>query len=98
MPVKDDLLEILCCPLTKVSLKVVDADTVAMINDRIAAGEVQYESGAAVTDPLEEALATVDNQRLYAIKDSIPVMLVDESIPAAQLGETVQAKLAGSGS
>lgn len=94
MPIKSDLLEILCCPLTKTPLKVVDANTIAKINERIAAGKVKYESGDGVKDALEEALATVDNQRLYALKDSIPVMLVNESIPAGQLGEEIAAMLA----
>ena len=79
MPVKEDLLEILCCPLTKTPLKVAAPEALSRINERIAAGEVRYESGAVVKDPLEEALVTVDHQR-------IPVMLIDESIPTAQLG------------
>ncbi len=89
MPIKPDLLEILCCPLTKTPLKVVDAGALARINERIAAGQVRYEGGAPVTEALQEALVTVDNQRLYAIKDNIPVMLIDESIPAAQLGDEI---------
>jgi uncharacterized protein YbaR (Trm112 family) len=94
MPVREDLLEILCCPLTKSPLKVVAAEALSRINERIAAGEVRYESGAPVKEALEEALVTVDGQRLYAVKDSIPVMLIDESIPTAQLGSEIQALLA----
>jgi uncharacterized protein YbaR (Trm112 family) len=93
MPVKEDLLEILCCPKSMTPLKVVGAEAIAMINERIQAGGVEYEDGSAVKEPLEEALATVDNERLYAVKDSIPVMLVDESIPAVQLGEEALAAL-----
>jgi uncharacterized protein YbaR (Trm112 family) len=89
MPVKEDLLEILCCPLTKTPLKVAAPEALNRINERIAAGEVRYESGAVVKDPLEEALVTVDHQRIYAVKDSIPVMLIDESIPTAQLGAEI---------
>lgn len=94
MPVREDLLEILCCPLTKTPLKVVSAEALQRINERIAASEVRYENGAPVKEALEEALVTVDGQRLYAVKDSIPVMLIDESIPAAQLGPEIQALLA----
>lgn len=93
MPIKEDLLEILCCPLSKKPLKVVSQEAIAGINERISAGGIQYESGAPVKEPLEEALVTVDNERLYAVKDSIPVMLVEESIPAAQLGEEILGKL-----
>lgn len=89
MPIKEDLLEILCCPKSMSPLKLVDAAAIARINERISTGGVQYEGGADVKEPLEEALVTVDKDRLYAIKDSIPVMLVDESIPTAQLGAEV---------
>ncbi|MCW5977243.1 MAG: hypothetical protein KIT09_04160 [Bryobacteraceae bacterium] len=86
MPVKPDLLEILCCPLTKTPLKALDDDAIRDINERIGAGQVKYESGAVVKDPLQEGLITVDGQRIYAVRDGIPVMLVDESIPTGQLG------------
>ena len=89
MPVREDLLEILCCPLTKVSLKVLEEDAIARVNERIGAGEVQYENGTAVSEPIEEALVTLDLKRLYVVRDSIPVMLVEESIPAEQLGAGV---------
>lgn len=87
MPIKEDLLEILCCPLTKTPVRVLEAAGVAAVNARIEAGQVKYENGNAVEEPLEEALITTDGARIYAIKDGIPIMLVDESIPAAQLGE-----------
>lgn len=89
MPIKEDLLEILCCPETKEPLKLVAPETLARINERVAAGKVQYESGEPVTEAIEEALITVDEQRVYTIKDSIPVMLVEESIPTAQLGDAL---------
>jgi uncharacterized protein YbaR (Trm112 family) len=93
MPIKEDLLEILCCPKTMTSLRIVGADALAKVNEQIATGQVQFESGEPVKEPLEEALVTVDAQRLYAIKDSIPVMLIDESIPVSQLGDEVIASL-----
>ena len=93
MPIKEDLLEILCCPKTMVRLRLARADALAKVNERIATGEVQYESGEPVKEPLEEALITVDAKRLYAIKDSIPVMLIDESIPASQFDDEILAAL-----
>jgi uncharacterized protein YbaR (Trm112 family) len=96
MPVKEDLLEILCCPISMERLHVVDAAILAKVNERIASGEVLHEDGETASEPLEEALATESGQRLYAIKDSIPIMLVDESIPSAQLGEEIASSLASS--
>jgi uncharacterized protein YbaR (Trm112 family) len=90
MPVKPDLLEILCCPLTKTPLKIVPAETIQKINERISAGQVKYESGAVAKEPLQEALITVDDKRIYAVRDSIPVMLVDESISTEQLSNLFQ--------
>jgi|YNPMSStandDraft_1061717.scaffolds.fasta_scaffold06810_3 uncharacterized protein YbaR (Trm112 family) len=89
MPVREDLLEILCCPLTKSPLKLVPQEVLDRINERIAQGGVRYESGAVVKERLEEALVTVDHQRLYAVRESIPVMLIEESIPTAQLGAEI---------
>lgn len=90
MPIKEDLLEILCCPETKEGLQLVEPETLRRINERIAAGEVRYQSTQPVREPLEEALITLDGSRIYAIRDSIPVMLVEESIPAAQLGDLIR--------
>ncbi len=89
MPVREDLLKILCCPLTKMPLKVLDEGAVAQIKQLIGAGQVQYENGAEVKESIEEALVTVDHKRLYVVRDSIPVMLVDESIPADQFGDDI---------
>lgn len=93
MPIKQDLLEILICPKSKQPLQVVGAEAIATINQSIEGGSVKYEDGSLVKEPLQEALVTADRQRLYAVKDSIPIMLIDESIPTAQLGEQVLATL-----
>ena len=89
MPVKEDLLEILCCPKSMEALSVVDAAVIEKINEQIAAGGVTYENGDPVKEPLDEGLVTKSNDRIYAVKDSIPIMLVDESLPTAQLGGEV---------
>lgn len=93
MPVKQDLLEILCCPRTRIPLRVMTAEVIEKINNKISAGQVKYASGDNVKDPLEEALITVDNKWIYAVKDSIPVMLVEESIATEQLGEEILSQL-----
>ena len=39
MPISKDLLEILCCPRTRVPVQMVPEDQLAQLNQRIQAGE-----------------------------------------------------------
>ena len=85
MPISQDLLEILCCPRTKVPVQMVPEDQLAQLNERIQAGGVKYHDGSDVEKPLDEGLITEDGETTYRIDDSIPVMLIDQGIPMAQL-------------
>jgi uncharacterized protein YbaR (Trm112 family) len=87
MPVDKKLLEILCCPVTKIPVKPLAKAKLAALNRRIAAGEVKLADGSAVEAPLEEALITDNGTTIYRIESSIPVMLEDQGIPTAQLGD-----------
>lgn len=86
MPISQDLLEILCCPKTKVPVEMLAAEKLETLNERIAAGGVVYADGSAVEKPLQEALITTDGQTIYRIDDGIPVMLIDQAIHTNQLG------------
>lgn len=86
MPISSDLLEILCCPETKVPVEMLPADKLATLNARVEAGEVAYVDGGKVEKPLQEALMTTDGKTVYRIDDDIPVMLVDKGIPTRQIG------------
>ncbi len=87
MPISNELLEILCCPKSKVAVKMVpEADLTAM-NARIEQGGINYEDGTAVDKPLQEALITEDGKTLYRVDDNIPVMLIERGIVAEQLGD-----------
>lgn len=77
-----DLLEILCCPETHQTLAPVDDATVAALNSRIAGGQVKNRAGKPVTEPVEGALRREDGQYLYLIRRKIPIMLIDEAVPA----------------
>lgn len=85
MPINADLLEILCCPETKVPVEVLPEDKLAKLNERISAGEVVYKDGSKVDKPLQEGLITEDNQTVYRVDDDIPVMLVDQGIATRQI-------------
>ena len=85
MPISEELLQILCCPRTKVPVVMLSADQLAQLNEQISKGNVKYQNGEVVDKPLQEGLITEDAETIYRIDDDIPVMLVDQGIPAKQM-------------
>ncbi len=74
------LLAILCCPETKQDLELLDDATVKRINKRIAAGGLKNRGGDEVKDPIDGALLREDRAFFYAVREDIPIMLIDEAI------------------
>ena len=87
MSVDPKLLEILVCPITKVSVQALGKQKLATLNRAIAEGGVKYLGGTVVDTPLDEALVTTDGRTVYRIDDGIPVMLEDLAIPTEQLAD-----------
>lgn len=85
MPIDSRLLDILCCPTSRVALRTLDSAALERLNRQIATGGVKRIDGQSQTTALQEALITVDGQRIYRIDDGIPVMLADEAIATQQL-------------
>ena len=85
MPISEDLLEILCCPESKVPVEMLSSDQLGKLNAEIQAGKVAAVGGDKVTKPLQEGLITTDGKTIYRIDDNIPVMLVDQGIATRQL-------------
>ncbi len=85
MAVDRKLLDILCCPVTKVPVQPLAREPLAKLNQAIADSKVSYADGRPVTEPLEEALITQDGKTIYAVKSGIPVMLQEEGIAAEQV-------------
>jgi uncharacterized protein YbaR (Trm112 family) len=79
--VDPDLLRILACPESLQGLAEADAGLLERLNARIRQGAVKNQGGTAVSEPLEAGLLREDKQRIYPIRDGIPVLLVDEGIP-----------------
>lgn len=52
-----------------------------LINRAIDTGEVKTRNGNLVEDRIEEGLVREDDGVLYPVRDSIPIMLIDEAIP-----------------
>ena len=83
--VDQDLLDILVCPENKTAVKLVDDEVLAKVNDAIQAKTLKNRAGEAVEDAVDGGLLREDGVYLYAIRDDIPIMLIDESIPMDQL-------------
>lgn len=75
-----ELLELLACPETHQPLAVAEGTQLEAINQRISAGSCTNVGGAAVEAPLEAGLVRQDGKVIYPIRDSIPVLLVNEGI------------------
>jgi uncharacterized protein len=78
-----ELLSILCCPETKQDLTVADASLVEKINQKIEKRELKNRGGEEVVQKIEGGLVRADKRYLYAVREDIPVMLIDEAIPLA---------------
>lgn len=86
MAIDPRLLEILCCPLTRQPLQLLDAARLQALNAAIAAGSLKQADGEALAQPWKEALVTANGTRAYRIDDGIPVLLADEAVELSQLG------------
>ena len=87
MPVDGKLLEILCCPVSKVPLKFLSDNKLEKLNAAIAKGDALYVGGEKVEKQLDEALVTENGKVIYAVKDGIPVLLEEEGIGTTQFND-----------
>lgn len=83
--VDPELLEILVCPENKTPVKLADDDLVAKANAAIEAGTLKNRGGEAVEAKIDAGLVREDGAYMYAIREDIPIMLIDEAIPLDQL-------------
>jgi uncharacterized protein YbaR (Trm112 family) len=85
MPLNDELVEILCCPVSKVPVRRMDSGELDRLNEAITAGRVLHVDRSAVEQKLEEGLITENSKVIYAVDAGIPIMLEEKGIPADQL-------------
>ncbi|WP_290636688.1 Trm112 family protein [Aquisalimonas sp.] len=86
MAVDRKLLDILCCPVTKIPLEPLSRDRLEALNAAVEEGRAQYQDGTAVTGPVTEALITENGERIYLVEDDIPVLLEERALTARGLG------------
>ena len=81
------LLDIVCCPVTKLPLQLLDSEHLATLNRAISAGQLRNRAAQPVPETLSEALVTRDGRLVYPVRNGIPVLLEEESIDWQQLGQ-----------
>jgi len=85
VPIDQELLDILVCPENRTPVSMADAAVLDRLNTAIEGGAVENLGGEAVNEPVTEGLVREDGRILYAIREGIPVMLIDESIDLSKL-------------
>lgn len=81
------LLDILCCPITKQSLAMVNSAELNALNTAIGGGHVRKNDETVQTQLLKQALITRDHKIIYRIEDDIPVLLGDDGIATSQIAD-----------
>jgi len=79
------LLDILCDPVSRSPLKMLNRSQLDVLNRAVRAGQLQTTTGNPVTVELAAGLISVDGKVMYRIDDGIPVLLADEAMGTTQL-------------
>ena len=85
MALDQELLDILVCPETKQPVSLADTELLDRLNARVRDGTLVNRAAQTVAEPLDAALVREDRVVCYAIRDDIPIMLIEEAIPLDQL-------------
>ncbi|MBN1543502.1 Trm112 family protein [candidate division KSB1 bacterium] len=84
MPVDKKLVEILCCPKTRVPVKLLTAEIREKANKLIRENAAVYSDGSPLDQELTEGLITQDGKTIYRVDDGIPIMIIEKGIPTDQ--------------
>ena len=85
MSIDPKLLDIICCPVTRVPMEVMPDAKLQEVNQRIRDSKLVSRDGTVLTTQLREALITRDGKLAYPVEDGIPVLLEDHGIVLSQL-------------
>jgi uncharacterized protein YbaR (Trm112 family) len=80
--IRPELLDLLRCPKTHQKLVPAARGLIDDLNARISKRELQNRAGKVIEQQLEEGLVTEDGAWLYPVRGNLPIMLIDEAVPA----------------
>ena len=84
-----ELLDIIVCPETKQDLVIAEPGLIQRINRLIEKGELMNRSKQKVSEKIDGGLIQKEDRKyLYPIRDHIPILLIDESIPLEALSNS----------
>ena len=78
--IKNELLDILCCPESKQSLTQASSELLDKINKDIRDGRIKNRSGIIVKEEIQGLLLREDKKFGYPIREEIPIMLINEAL------------------
>ena len=78
--IDEKLLAILRCPESRQPLQLADSEVISKLNVEIEKQALKYRTGIIIKEPLQAGLIREDGHILYAIRDDIPVLLIEEGI------------------
>ena len=79
--ISKELLTLLRCPQTMQALAVATPEQLAWIEAAQAAGTLRDQAGRLVQEPISGGLVRADGTLFFPIRDSIPVLLLEEALP-----------------
>lgn len=80
MPITQELLSILCCPISQSTLRHLTSSEISLINTKIDSHELKSFDQCIIKQKLSDGLITVDSKYVYRISDGIPNMLPQDAI------------------
>tara|TARA_B100000929_G_scaffold120344_1_gene95376 strand:- start:465 stop:722 length:258 start_codon:yes stop_codon:yes gene_type:complete len=75
-----NLLNIICCPVTREKLSIATSKQLEFINAEIANSTLKKLDGSIAEKPQSKALINATKTLLYPIEEDIPILLENEAI------------------
>jgi len=81
------LLEILCCPVSKQPVQLLNARQLDCLKLAQSTHSLSLIDGTECGDAIESGLLTRDGKTIYLIVEGIPIMLADQAVATSQLAD-----------